>query len=81
MQLPAPSTHVETIEAEDIQAEIVDQDEEEVLPEAPEVWMIDHLPTESEVANNNSGKDYATLKKLASSGEDEEKWVDDWESI
>ncbi len=33
VQLPVPSTHVETMEAEDIQEEIADQDEEEALPE------------------------------------------------
>jgi hypothetical protein len=94
VQLPVPATHVEAVEAEDVQEEVADQDEEEALPEAPEVeeeevaaekqageeeseevaaetsdsapsGMIGQLPTESEVANSTSGKDYATLKKLA----------------
>ncbi len=94
VQLPVPATHVEAVEAEEVQEEVADQDEEEALPEAPEVeeeevaaekqageeeseevaaetsdsapsGMIGQLPTESEVANSTSGKDYATLKKLA----------------
>jgi hypothetical protein len=89
------AAHVEAIEAEDVEEEVANQDEEEALPEAPEVeeeevaaeeqagdkeaedvaavsgdsgpsGMIGQLPTESQVANSTSGKDYAMLKKLAS---------------
>jgi hypothetical protein len=37
VQLPVPATRVEALEAGDIQEEVADQDEEEVLLEAPEV--------------------------------------------
>ena len=38
---------------------------EEVVAAGNSSGMIGQLPTESEVANSTSGKDYATLKKLA----------------
>ncbi len=38
---------------------------EEVVAAGNSSGMIGQLPTESEVANSTSGKDYATMKKLA----------------
>jgi len=38
---------------------------EEVAAAGDSSGMIGQLPTENEVANSTSGKDYATIKKLA----------------
>ncbi len=92
IQVPAPSNTAEAAEVQEAEDEIVDQDEEEALPEAPEgeeaevtaelegeeaaeeaakaadesqpSGMIGQLPTEQKAALA-SGKDYATIKKLA----------------
>jgi hypothetical protein len=91
VQVLIASTHVEAMEAEDVQKEIADQVGDAELPDPLEVeeeeaaadkqageeeakevaaagdssGMIGQLPTENEVANSTSGKDYATIKKLA----------------